>query len=144
MRISDVSSDVCSSDLRGELIGRPLWDASWWRDDAAVRDQVREMVARAQEGPASRADIVVHVDDENPVTIDFQLVPIVEHGTVPALLPSGLDLTARILQPHRLPAPAPPSRPLRRTSDVRGDGHECASTCQARWAACPSKQKIKI
>src|SRR3546814_8473832 len=82
MRISDVSSDVCSSDLRGELIGRPLWDASWWRDDAAVRDQVREMVARAQEGHASRADIVVHVDDQNPVTIDFQLVPIVEHATV--------------------------------------------------------------
>src|SRR3546814_10309610 len=104
MRISDVSSDVCSSDLRGELIGRPLWDASWWRDDAAVRDQVREMVARAQEGHASRADIVVHVDDENPVTIDFQLVPIVEHGTVTALVPSGIDINARIVERDRLQA----------------------------------------
>lgn len=109
---ANVATLAATELTRGELIGRPLWDASWWRDDAAVRDQVREMVARAQEGHASRADIVVHVDDENPVTIDFQLVPIVEHGTVTALVPSGIDITARIVERDRLQALATLSRHL--------------------------------
>lgn len=97
---------------RDELIGLPLWDASWWCDDAAVRDQLREMVARAQDGHTSRADITVHVDDGVPVTIDFQLVPIIEHGTVTALVPSGIDITARIVERDRLQALATLSRHL--------------------------------
>jgi PAS domain S-box-containing protein len=97
---------------REELIGLPLWEASWWRDDVAVRDQVREMVARAQEGHASRADITVRVDDGIAVTIDFQLVPIIEHGTVTALVPSGIDITARIVERDRLQALATLSRHL--------------------------------
>ncbi len=97
---------------RDELIGLPLWEASWWRDDADVRRQLREMLATAQSGRQARADIVIHRPDRPTVTIDFALVPIVEHGVVTALVPSGIDVTARNAERDRLESLATLSRHL--------------------------------
>ncbi len=87
-----------------ELIGLPLWEASWWSDDADVQRRLHEMLAAAQAGQQTRADIVIRRPDRPPVTIDFQLVPIVERGVVTALVPSGIDITARNAERDRLRA----------------------------------------
>ncbi|MCO8127213.1 SpoIIE family protein phosphatase [Acidimicrobiia bacterium EGI L10123] len=97
---------------REDVVGLPLWEASWWRDDPAVQVQLREMLARAQSGASARADIDVRLEDGRHVTIDFQLVPIVEHGVVTALVPSAIDITDRIVERDRLQALASLSRHL--------------------------------
>lgn len=97
---------------RDELVGLPLWEASWWSEDAEVQAQLREMLATAQSGRQARADIVVHRPGRTSVTVDFQLVPIIEHGTVTALVPSGIDITARNAERDRLQSLATLSRHL--------------------------------
>jgi PAS domain S-box-containing protein len=78
-----------------DVIGRPFWEAYWWSHDPAVQQRLREAVERGARGEASRYDAVVRVRDGRLITIDFQLVPIVEDGTVTALVPSGMDITDR-------------------------------------------------
>ena len=97
---------------REDLVGLPLWEASWWSDDDQVQVQLEEMLATAQAGQQARADIVVRRQDGSGVTIDFQLVPIVEHGVVTALVPSGIDITGRVAERDRLEALATLSRHL--------------------------------
>jgi serine phosphatase RsbU (regulator of sigma subunit)/PAS domain-containing protein len=97
---------------REDLIGLPLWEASWWSDDTTVRAQLLDMLAVAQTGQHARADIAVHRQDRPTVTVDFQLVPIVERGVVTALVPSGVDITTRVAERDRLQALATLSRHL--------------------------------
>ena len=97
---------------REEITGLPLWEASWWADDAEVQAQLQAMLAAAQAGRQARADIVVKRQDAPPVIVDFQLVPIVEHGTVTGLVPSAIDITARVAEQSRLEALAVLSRNL--------------------------------
>ncbi len=97
---------------REEIVGLPLWEASWWSDDDAVQRQLLEMLALAQAGQHARADIVVHRQDGGTVIVEFQLVPIIEHGTVTALVPSGIDITARVAERDRLEALATLSQHL--------------------------------
>jgi len=97
---------------RAELVGRPLWEAPWWADLPAARRRVSDAVVLAQEGRSSRFDVEARVGDGLTVTLDFQLVPVVERGAVTALLPSALDITARVTEQVRLQALADLSREL--------------------------------
>jgi len=98
--------------VREALVGRPLWEAPWWRDLPEARRRVHDAVMVAQEGRASRFDVEARVGDADPIVLDFQLVPIVERGVVTALLPSGLDITARMADQARLQALATLSHEL--------------------------------
>lgn len=89
---------------RDEVVGRPFWDAYWWSHDPAVQERLRRAVDRAREGETSRYDVPVRVAGGRMITIDFQLVPLVEQGRVTALVPSALDITDRIAERDRLVA----------------------------------------
>lgn len=85
-----------AADLAPEdVMGRPFWDAYWWAHDAAVQEQLRRAIERARSGEVVRYDVPVQVRDGHLITIDFQLVPLVEDGEVTYLVPSGLDVSDR-------------------------------------------------
>lgn len=96
---------------RETVIGRPLAEAPWWGHDPAVQERVRDAVAAAQRGETVRFDVGARVGDL-AATIDFQVVPIVEHGIVTALVPSALDISERIEERDRLQGLAALSRHL--------------------------------
>ncbi len=77
-----------------DVLGRPFWDTWWftWNTDVVAR--IREAVAEAGQGRSIREDVEIRVATGS-MTIDFQLVPVVEDGEVVALVPSATDVTAR-------------------------------------------------
>lgn len=79
-----------------DVIGRPFWDAYWWSWSPEVQDRLRRAVADAARGAGSRYDVVVRLSEETRITIDFQLVPLLDDdGRVVNLVPSAIDITDR-------------------------------------------------
>jgi PAS domain S-box-containing protein len=104
-----------------DVIGRPFWEAYWWSHDPEVQRQLRDAIAAAREGLASRYDVDVRVKGGELLTIDFQLVPIIEDGRVAALVPSGMDIGDRRRNERQMEATATLARELsaaRTTGDV--------------------------
>lgn len=79
-----------------DVLGRPLAETAWWSYDAAVQAQLRAAIARAAQGETVRYDAVVKVRDQQLITIDFTLVPVLDDtGQVEMLIPSGIDISDR-------------------------------------------------
>ena len=82
---------------RDEILGRPLWDASWWAGHASHQQHVRSAIERASTGETARFDIEVQRSGQT-YTIDFQVGPLREsNGQITALVASGVDVTPRAL-----------------------------------------------
>lgn len=79
-----------------EVIGRPFTEAYWWSHDPEARRRLDEAIVQAQAGRPSRFDVEARIGDDAFLTIDFQLVPLIEGGVVTALVPSAIDITQRI------------------------------------------------
>ncbi|MFP5321126.1 MAG: PAS domain-containing protein, partial [Acidimicrobiia bacterium] len=73
---------------REDVVGRPLWEADWWRLDRTVRRRIHDAVVLAQEGRSTQLDVEVQLSDGGTLTLDLRLVPIIEHGAVTAIVPS--------------------------------------------------------
>ncbi len=81
---------------RVDVMGRPLWEASWWASDAG-KQQLRAAIGRASAGETVRFDIEL-ARSGNTFTIDFQVGPLREsNGQITTLVASGVDVTARVL-----------------------------------------------
>ena len=82
---------------RDEILGRPLWDASWWAGQSSHQQHVRGAIERASTGETARFDIEVQRSGQT-YTIDFQVGPLREsNGQITALVASGVDVTPRAL-----------------------------------------------
>src|SRR3546814_17505203 len=120
MRISDWSSDVCSSDLVSWKRGRPSNRAF----KAELRDQVLGLVREHYHdfGPTLAVE---YLAERHPITIS--------HETLRKwMIKEGLwkDRAARS------PRPSPPRRP-----EERRGGKEWVSTCRSRGARYPKKKQ---
>ncbi|MCR9111522.1 MAG: PAS domain-containing protein [Rhodobacteraceae bacterium] len=81
---------------REDVIGMPLWDASWWLHDPDEVARVKEAVARAAAGETVRYDAQIAAGGGRLRTIDFNLSPVRNaNGEVTLLVPSALDITER-------------------------------------------------
>src|SRR3546814_6331649 len=107
MRISDWSSDVCSSDL----FDKPS-------TNGRTGDLVRAALDAPQQGEAGLADAALGVD--------------LETGYLDSLLFRGFDG-----DPAFGADPAEAGELVERRSEERRVGKECVSTCRSRWSPYP-------
>lgn len=79
-----------------EVLGRPFDETYWWAYDPAVQARLREALAAAAAGRASRYDTVVRLGEGRLIDIDFQLMPVfTEAGEVAHLVSSAVEITHR-------------------------------------------------
>lgn len=80
---------------RDDILGHPLWEASWWARATGQQQHVRAAVERASTGETTRFDIEVERSGKT-FMIDFQVGPLREgNGQITALVASGVDVTDR-------------------------------------------------
>lgn len=76
-----------------DVIGKKLWDTSWWAYAPEVAGSVRDAVRRAALGEVVRYDVEVR-GTSGPAPIDFSLKPLYDaEGRVEFLLPEGRDIS---------------------------------------------------
>ena len=77
-----------------EQQGKRFWDTDWWRVSEAVRDGVRQAVARAASGEFVRYDVELVLAGNRRITVDFSIKPVYDDdGRVVLLIPEGRDVT---------------------------------------------------
>jgi len=77
-----------------EVLGKPFWEAAWWRDFPESQANIRSAVAPAARGIPYRETIHYSLSDGTPRLLDFALYPIVDDaGNVLFLHPTGIDIT---------------------------------------------------
>ncbi len=80
-----------------KVIGKPLWEASWWAYSTVVQDLLKDAIARAAEGEFIRYPEQVMGSDNALVTIDFSIKPILDpDGRVYQLISEGRDITSEL------------------------------------------------
>jgi diguanylate cyclase (GGDEF)-like protein/PAS domain S-box-containing protein len=79
-----------------DVLGKPFDETYWWAYSPEVQLQLREAIARAVRGEASRYDVQVHAAKGQLIDVDFCLQPVKgETGEVVFLVPSGIVITER-------------------------------------------------
>src|SRR3546814_13451911 len=149
MRISDWSSDVCSSDLLGANIGFYLCQRRFGHPQIILRDtdQYIAVIFRADAlhgmdrletliGNENAADTAVSsVGAALDISARFQAVDQPADRNLPDIqLPRKVHLHHTFISSTREPRQ---NRPLRSRSEEQSVGKECVSTCGYRWAPVP-------
>ena len=81
---------------REDILGRPLWEISWWKNASKAQNDIRTAIERAVTGETVRFDVEVGRSAQK-FTLDFQVSPMRESdGKITALVASGVNVTARI------------------------------------------------
>jgi len=79
-----------------EVIGKPFWEAPWWRHSSEQQYRLREAVKKASEGEFVRFEAIQVAADGSPHYVDFSLKPVEdEAGRVVLLIPEARDITER-------------------------------------------------
>ncbi len=79
-----------------DVLGQPFEETHWWTYSPEVQQRLRETVARAAGGEASRYDVQIRVAENHLVDVDFSLQPMRdESGKVVFLVPSASVISER-------------------------------------------------
>lgn len=76
-------------------VGQPLWEEAWRSWGGAGPGRVREAVRRAAAGEVMHYEALVRVADGQLLTVELSLVPLIEAGSVRAVVVSAVDVTQR-------------------------------------------------
>ena len=122
----------------GDVIGRPFPDTYWWSHDPTVQDRLRTAIDDGRAGIVARYDDDIRLKDGHLITIDFQLVPVVEQDRVVGMVVSGMDVTERFAALRRAAALTDLGRALARAAtfdDVAAQavGPQARSATEAVW-----------
>ncbi len=79
---------------RASIIGTPFIDAPGWAHSAAVREDVRQAIARAAAGESVRLELTVQLAPGHIVAMDTAFAPLRDdRGRVTQVVGSGVDIT---------------------------------------------------
>lgn len=79
---------------REEVVGKPFWEAKWWTISSETQAQLKTAIAAAANGESIRYEVEVLGRDDQVITIDFSLRPILDEvGRVTLLISEGRDIT---------------------------------------------------
>lgn len=81
---------------RNDVIGQLAWETYGWSYDPEVAERLRASIARAAAGEVVRYDAVARIPNDERVTVDMLLSPILnDDGSVREIVVSGFDVTER-------------------------------------------------
>ncbi len=81
---------------RGEVVGRPFWETSWWDISPEVQKKLKNSIAEAAMGHFVRFETQHRRRDGFVSTFDFSLKPVFDdHGRVVLIIPEGRNITSR-------------------------------------------------
>lgn len=81
---------------REDVIGRPFWQASWWSLSPATQAQLQSSIERAAQGEFIRYEVDVLGAENQIITIDFSLRPVINDADeVILIIPEGRDISDR-------------------------------------------------
>jgi PAS domain S-box-containing protein len=81
---------------RGDIHGKPFWEARWWQTSVETRAQLQSAIGRAAAGEFVRydVDILGRASGSELITIDFDIAPVRDrNGNVRFLICEGRDVT---------------------------------------------------
>ena len=77
-----------------DAVGRPLWEASWWRAAPAAQKQLKEAVAEAARGRLVRYETALHGAGDSVIAADFSINPVLgADGETALLIVEARDIT---------------------------------------------------
>jgi len=80
---------------REEIIGRPLWEATWYAHSKESQDNVRAALEKVQRGEIARSDFVVRVGNQVFATADTSFQPVQSAGRTMHVIVCSVDVTER-------------------------------------------------
>ncbi|ETW10950.1 signal transduction histidine kinase [Roseivivax marinus] len=90
---------------RSDVIGVPIWNTFWFKEDPEAGTQFKKAVARAAEGETARFDTRARTAGAGHIDIDVLMVPRKDDtGRIVSLIASATDITERKLAERRLRA----------------------------------------
>jgi PAS domain S-box-containing protein len=86
-----------------DVIGKKFWDCYWWNYSDTVQAQLREACIAASRGENIRYDVMVRMEGDSRMWIDFQISGLCDsQGCVTHLVPSAVQITNRKAAEERL------------------------------------------
>ncbi|UII20040.1 CHASE3 domain-containing protein [Fulvivirga ligni] len=76
-----------------DILGKSLWDISWWTNSSQIKDDIKTGVERAQRGEFVRYEANIIDDKGEEKTVDFSLKPISGDEGVNLIIFEGRDIT---------------------------------------------------
>ncbi|MEM9264140.1 MAG: EAL domain-containing protein [Cyanobacteria bacterium P01_F01_bin.13] len=81
---------------REDVVGQPFWQTPWWKISEAIQVQLQESIKRAAQGEFIRYEVDVLGANNQIITIDFSLRPVMDDSDqVVLIIPEGRDISDR-------------------------------------------------
>lgn len=81
---------------REDVVGKPFWEAPWWRGQEHIQQQIKDAVKSAAAGYVFRKELNYWLSNGSSRIVDFALSPVRnDAGEVIFLAPTGHDITKR-------------------------------------------------
>ncbi len=77
-----------------EIIGKPFWEAAWWRRRPEDRERVRQAVAKAREGGMTVFDAKHEAQDGRMIDVEVAIQPILDEKGKPLFIFTRTALTS--------------------------------------------------
>jgi PAS domain S-box-containing protein len=76
-----------------DVVGKPLWETSWWDVGVEEQEKVRAAIARAAAGEFIRYEFKARTAGDGRIVVDFTITPLIDElGHVTLLIPEGREI----------------------------------------------------